>query len=139
MRRSIMKRSALLALGLLFVLIFTAWASVPSTALAARLARPVLLSPASDTHFDHYPRTTTLAWNRVADATTYQVDIQFYDQATSVWNPYPPVTISDAAATSFSFDFVGGQPGQWRVTTLDDTDTYEDSPPSRWRVFYYAH
>jgi hypothetical protein len=97
------------------------------------LKTPVLVSPAKNTYFDHFPRTTTLAWKPVAFASGYKVEIEFYSD--DIWTSYKPHTVT---AASYTFDFVGAQPGRWRVTALGK-DTYTDSEPSPWRIFVYNH
>jgi hypothetical protein len=79
-----------------------------------------LLSPANLSVFSIFPRTTTLAWSAVSGATSYQVERAYceswtmpdYPSTCSVWTTYPIETVD---ATSLVFDFVGAQPGRWRV------------------------
>jgi hypothetical protein len=94
------------------------------------LATPVLLTPKDGSLFGHYPRTTVLTWQPVPGATKYRVEREFYG---GVWVAYPVVEV---ASTSFTFDFVGAQPGRWRVTALDDIGG--TSLPSDWWNFRYT-
>ena len=93
---------------------------------------PVLVSPRNGTALNHYPRTTTLAWQPVFSATAYVVERQFLSGST--WAPYPTVTVSGNGNASYTFDFVGDQKGRWRITAFNGV-TY--STPSAWWTFSY--
>jgi hypothetical protein len=96
------------------------------------LATPTLLSPADGSVFSNFPRTTTLRWAAVAGANRYVVERAFLSGG---WAPYPAVTVS---TTTFTFDFIGAQPGRWRVTAQDATGTRPSSQPSGWFGFQYT-
>jgi hypothetical protein len=129
-----MKQTTRITLSLLFVLLIAVVGIVPDAAAKSKLAKPVLVSPTNNTHFQHFPRVTTLAWKPVTHATGYVVERQYYG---GDWTSYPPVTVDANAGTSYEFNFVGDQPGRWRVTAVDSTDTYLSSQPSAWRKFDY--
>lgn len=99
-----------------------------------RLATPILKSPEIAEHFYHYPRVTTLAWNAVAGANRYKVERQYSD---GTWHSYPDV-YTTAPATSYTFTFVGDQPGRWRVTAIDTTGAHLTSYASAYRTFSYT-
>lgn len=75
--------------------------------------------------FDIFPRTTTLVWNAVAGAVSYEVVTEFGNaSATDPFCTVPAdcglwtVQVAGSTVTSsltFTFDFVGSQPGRWRV------------------------
>jgi hypothetical protein len=79
--------------------------------------------------FDLFPRTTTLVWNAVQGAVSYQVVTEFGNGSGT--NPFCSVPAECAVWTQqvagstttnalmFTFDFVGAQPGRWRVTALN--------------------
>jgi hypothetical protein len=84
---------------------------------------PQSLSPAMGTLFTHFPRTTTLVWSAVTDPSapvTYRVHVQFCSSNN-------PTNCSDrpfdcagvVTGTTCTFNFVGGQPGRWRVRAVD--------------------
>ena len=89
------------------------------TFTATGVAGP-LLSPVNLSVFSIFPRTTTLTWSPVSGATSYQVERAYcevwtmpdYPSTCSVWTTYP---IESVNGTSLTFDFVGAQPGRWRV------------------------
>jgi hypothetical protein len=101
----------------------------------AQMPKATLISPSADEVLHHWPRTTTLAWKMVPGASGYLVERMMClgpDQC----SPYDPVEIDDPLRSFYTFDFVGMQPGKWRVTVLGGPD-YEDSLPCDWRWFYY--
>jgi hypothetical protein len=100
------------------------------------LSAPVLISPVSNAYFYHYPRTTTLSWKPVPGATGYKIERQYCTATFSTcWN-YAPITKTGPLNTYYTFNFVGAQPGKWRVTALGSTYFY-NSAPSAWRVFTF--
>jgi hypothetical protein len=93
-----------------------AWNGCPALAAA-----PTPLSPADGSVFSIFPRTTTLTWSAVAGATSYVLEIEFcqppdISTCPSTGSPYTPVTLT---GTSYTFDFVGAQPGRWRVQAVN--------------------
>ncbi len=92
----------------------------PTPAVPVVLAAPAQVSPASGTVFNNYPRTTTLIWNTVPGAVTYTVQTYFYQPGdTSCTGGSPYVTGKNISRTSYTFDFVGAQPGCWQVWAID--------------------
>ena len=91
-------------------------------------ATPVQLSPANGTVFDIFPRTMTLSWSDVPNAASYTVEIQFFSGG---WVAHSMP--SGLAGTSHTFDFVGAQPGRWRVWAVDADG--EPSARSSWWEF----
>ena len=90
---------------------------------------PKLLSPHDGTEFGHYPRTVTLAWEGVPGVRGYKLEIQFNG---GHWAPYP---IKDMTTTTYTFDFIGAQPGRWRVWAVDAEG--REGPKSDWWVFRF--
>lgn len=74
------------------------------------LAAPIQVSPPNGSVFSHYPRTTTLKWNPVPGATGYNLEVQYYGAG---WENY--IMKTNLTTTFYTFDFVGAQPGRWRV------------------------
>ena len=101
------------------------------------LSVPRQISPAPGEVFSHYPRRTTLTWEAVSGALGYGVEVQFCqsrqcteDNATD-WD-----SNTNISTTSYSFDFVGAQPGRWRVWAIGVKG--ETGPKSLWREFRYT-
>jgi hypothetical protein len=97
-----------------------------------RLLTPTQLSPADGTTFGHYPRRTTLTWQHVPYAASYTLEIQF--EHADTW--YPWKVVSDLKATSHTFNFVGMQPGRWRVWAVGEHG--QASAKSDWWEFDYT-
>lgn len=100
---------------------------------------PQQVSPANGTEFTHFPRTTTLVWNPVSDPSepvTYVVEVEFCSSSNpSQCTPRPsycPGALSDITCT---FNFVGGQPGRWRVKAVDAAGN--ESAFTDWWTFSY--
>jgi len=74
---------------------------------------PVQASPADGWVWRVFPRTGTLTWNMVSfpGGVTYNVEIQI-DKGAG-WEAH--TNVGGLAATSYSFSFVGDNPGRWRV------------------------
>ena len=74
--------------------------------------------------FDHFPRFTTLVWRPATGAVSYDVEYEFGNGCTSgtavctTWTPHSgsPATTS---SPGYVFEFVGAQPGRWRVVAHD--------------------
>ena len=80
---------------------------------------PRQLSPKHKSVFNHYPRTTTLRWQPVKGAVSYTVEIDcFHCCESGKWcsevNGNTTI-VSNLNQTEHVFDFVGAQPGRWRV------------------------
>jgi len=102
-----------------------------------QMATPVLTNPANNQVFGHYPRTLTLSWKMAPAAAGYKLEIAFCDSTRVNCSNYTPVTISDPLQSKYTFNFVGAQPGKWRVTTLGGS-LYLDSAASAWRWFSFT-
>lgn len=109
------------------------------------LPAPLQTGPVDDAEFDHYPRKTKLEWQYVQGATAYRIEIDYCNgrprnQRTCV-DPQPHYTEGNTAkrieATSYELDFVGAQPGRWRVWAMDEKG--QEGFKSPWRAFFYLH
>jgi hypothetical protein len=103
------------------------------------LATPTQLSPPNGSIFDFYPRTTVVKWNTVLDATYYVVEEDCYHCCVSgSWCTDLGRTFrlhEGIRGTELSFDFVGAQPGRWRVWAVDKNG--RQGPKSPWWEFKY--
>jgi hypothetical protein len=110
--------------------------SLPAPSLAA----PTQLSPANGSVFENYPRTTRLQWSAVPGAATYTVEIDAYDPGSGRWFSdlagKPWDLVPNIKETSYTFDFVGAQPGRWRVWAVDANG--QEGPQSGWWEFRYT-
>jgi hypothetical protein len=107
---------------------------------APRLTAPVLLSPAKGAHLEPRggKRTTLLQWQAVSGATGYLVEVQYGNPGRNKRMIWSSAYRSEVVGTQVTFDFVGANPGRWRVTALDKTGRYWQSDPAQWRTFEYT-
>jgi hypothetical protein len=96
----------------------------------ATFGMPILIEPADGTVFNNFPRTTTVRWNPVADAVAYRVEYQYFD---TDWRPWGS---ADVTTTEHTFEFVGAQPGRWRVAAIDAAGQLSEF--SDWWGFTYT-
>lgn len=100
---------------------------------------PILISPADGTVSDIYPRTITLTWSPVAGASKYLVEIMACSSTspdTCFSHPMIEQTSRETASTSYTFNFVGAQPGKWRVSIIDANGVL--GTPSAWWKFRFT-
>lgn len=102
------------------------------------ISTPVLTSPAANENFHHFPRNLTLSWKPVPEAEGYRVEVQYCQAGVTNCRPWVTATVGQTNELNayHNFNFVGAQPGRWRVTALGG-DAYRDSSPSAWRIFYF--
>ncbi len=102
-------------------------------------ATPTQISPANGTVFNTFPRTTKLRWSPVTGVASYTVEIDCLGCcAPGKWCADVGKSfrvVSKLTSTSFTFDFVGAQPGRWRVWAVSAAGT--QSPKSPWWNFTY--
>jgi hypothetical protein len=97
--------------------------------------KPTLMSPADGAVFSNFPRTTNYQWQAVPGATQYRLQIQFCQAACTDANAANWRAPRLTAGTTFTDDFVGAQPGRWRVTAIGPSG---DGATSEWRQFRYT-
>ena len=112
--------------------------------VGVHLPAPIQLSPATDSVFDHFPRLTKLRWEPVEGAVSYKVEVDFCTgglrNRSECVNPQPlrlkdnPPT-AEIVNTTYEFNFVGAQPGRWRVWAVDKEG--REGFRSSWRRFVY--
>lgn len=104
------------------------------------LAIPVQLSPTCGSSFDIFPRRTTLQWRAVPGSATYVVEIDCFHCCESgkwctdlgkTWQIKKAIT-----GTNYTFDYVGAQPGRWRVWAVDASG--REGEKSAWCEFTYT-
>jgi hypothetical protein len=102
-----------------------------------QMATPIQTNPANNEIFGHYPRAPTLSWKVVPAAAGYNLEIAYCDSTRTTCVSYPIGTITDPLQSDYTFNFVGAQPGKWRVTTLAGTG-YRNSTASAWHWFTFT-
>ena len=114
----------------------------PSIATAAiiQLPAPAPLSPKNGARFNKFPRRTTLRWRPVRGAARYGVEIDCYNCCKARrWCTDENKTFKKAASlsgTTYTFNFVGAQPGRWRVWAVDGKG--RPGKASTWQNFSYT-
>jgi len=107
---------------------------------APALSAPVQVSPPNGAMFSNFPRTTKLDWNQVPGAASYTVEIDCLSccevgkWCTDVGKTYK--VVPNLHTTDYTFDFVGAQPGRWRVWAVGANN--QQGPKSPWRNFRYT-
>jgi len=112
------------------------------------LPAPVQLAPAANAKFAQFPRTTTLQWDKVEGAASYAVEVDYCQNSQNLnkcLQPAPQIFSFDSLGkspmpnttveTTFTFDFIGAQPGRWRVWAVDKDGRKGLKSP--WRLFIY--
>jgi pimeloyl-ACP methyl ester carboxylesterase len=95
---------------------------------------PTLSWPYDATTFNVYPRSTTLRWRTINGATHYLVEVQWENPSDGLWHTLPnyPVAVEEP---SYTFNFVGAQPGRWRVAAVNAKN--QETQYSEWWYFKY--
>lgn len=96
----------------------------PEGPVVTQLEAPTLLSPGNLTIFNHFPRTTSLLWSSVSGAAIYQLQVDYGWNCSAIdaclnWSGENEYYDRLLEQTFFVFDFVGAQPGRWRVRAID--------------------
>lgn len=100
----------------------------------ALLPAPTPLLPANGTVYNVFPRTTTLVWTSVDGATVYIIEIESCLPGTNPLACQPYITTNvTSSQTSYTFNFVGAQPGRWRVWAMDVSS--QEGVKSDWWMF----
>lgn len=114
---------------------YTATYMFAKAATAPALTAPVQISPPNGAVFNNFPRTTKLAWNPVPGAGSYTVEVEYFaPPAPGKWMPLK--LTPNLHTTDYTFDFVGAQPGRWRVWAVGANG--QKGPQSAWREFRYT-
>lgn len=102
---------------------------------------PILVSPANESIFDIFPRTTFFKWNPAQGVGnikyTFQLQYSWRRYLTfGSWNEgdfamQKNITITN---TQYTINFTGAQPGRWRVNAKNEFGTSEWS---EWWYFLY--
>jgi len=100
------------------------------------LSMPVPISPSPATQFTNTPRTTTLTWQPVPNATSYFVEVMSCSIGPS-GPSWQNVVMQTVQTNSYTFTFPDAKLAQWSVTAGDDTGKYSPSAPSPWQPFDY--
>src|SRR5258708_874477 len=106
--------------------------------ISKRLAIPEPVSPPAGAVFDRYPRETKVTWKPVDGAVSYVAEWD-NGQSDGTWSSElnkGALARVPASGVSATFNFVGAQPGRWRVYAIGPNG--EQSEASAWREFRYT-
>ena len=100
------------------------------------LPPPKLIAPENNAKFDTFPRLTKCRCEPSAGADSYLLEWDYFDQGAWQSEITQKAFALPATSTEASFDFVGAQPGRWRVWPVNAKG--ERGNPSEWRGFAYT-
>ncbi len=94
------------------------------------IAPPELVAPIAGAKLNMVPRKTIFEWKHVDGASKYEIEVEYKD---TKWNLLKNATTN---VPSYTLDFVGKQPGRWRVRSISKA-TGKAGVYSAWREFTY--
>lgn len=114
---------------------------IPSPTLVppVGLPAPTPIAPINGIVLDTYPRLTTLEWTAVPGASKYVVEIEGCNNSKPTEcfpHPMYEKTSRETNQTTYTFKFLGKQPGRWRVWAVDGSG--QDGEKSAWQTFAYS-
>lgn len=101
---------------------------------------PVPLSPPNGAVLGNFPRKATLSWSEVPEAASYTLEVDCFDccekdqWCSDVGKDY--LTLPNLMVNRLTFDFVGPQPGRWRVWAVSTGG--QDGDKTEWSKFEFA-
>lgn len=114
--------------------------SKASHIMVPQLNAPQIISPRNNSTFNHYPRTLTLRWKPISNAVNYNVEIDCRNCcASGKWCADVDRIFKHVEAlqnTYYKFNFVGAQPGRWRVQAVDNKGI--KGRHSQWNYFRFT-
>jgi len=118
------------------IFVYWKWPDIDDRlALGFQNRRPVLVSPPDAVTLRTYPRIIEFEWKPLEGAARYILELEGHDPFTGKWFPHPYDSRTPTTDTSLSIEFIGDQPGRWRVLAVDEAG--KRSKPSSWHEFYY--
>jgi TonB family protein len=102
------------------------------------LPAPIPISPPDHAMFEGYVRRLTCKWEASPGAVAYLLEWDYMDQG--AWHAESsgiPGTAYEASATEASIEFIGAQPGRWRVWPVNSNG--QRGNPSEWRSFRFVN
>lgn len=105
-------------------------------AVVAPLSAPRQLQPSKGSVSNRYPRVTTLLWQPVPGAASYTAEVDCYTNSWMTDQGKTYIVATGLAAPTYIFNFIGAQPGRWRVWAVGADGT--EGPKSPWWEFSYT-
>ena len=110
-------------------------AGFPPLHPAPPLPAPEQITPAKGARMSGYPRDITFTWSKIPGASRYGIEIAYYGPSWSV-DEHRHGYITSVKDPSFSFQFVGDQPGAWRIWSIDQAS--RPGKISEWSLFSFG-
>ena len=100
---------------------------------------PILtITPENGESFKIFPRKLNLKWNELKNAKRYIVEVQYKDIEKNQWFNLPnEMGHFSTEKTESEIEFIGAQPGRWRVYAIDEKG--EESKISEWKQFFFQN
>jgi len=95
-----------------------------------QIAAPELVAPIAGAKINMFPRKTVFEWKHVEGAGKYEIVVEYND---GKWHLQKSASTN---VTSYTLDFIGKQPGRWRVRAFSKA-TGKPGLFSEWREFEY--
>jgi ABC-type uncharacterized transport system YnjBCD substrate-binding protein len=127
-----MKRSIIfLSISVILLnLPFNANSQMKRVSKADQIAAPELVAPIAGAKLNMFPRKTVFEWKHEEGASKYEIVVEYND---GKWHLQKSATTN---VPSYTLDFVGKQPGRWRVRAFSK-ETGKPGVFSEWREFEY--
>jgi hypothetical protein len=95
-----------------------------------QIAAPELVAPIPGAKLNNFPRKTIFEWKHVEGASKYEIVVEYND---GKWHLQKNAITN---VPSYTLDFVGKQPGRWRVRSFSKA-TGKPGAFGEWREFTY--
>ena len=127
-----MKRKTMLLFisVILLNLVFKVEAQTQKVTKPDPIAPPELVAPVEGAKLNMFPRKTIFEWRHVEGANKYEIEVEYND---GKWKMLKNATTD---LVSYTLDFIGKQPGRWRVRSFSKA-TGKAGVYSSWRNFTY--
>ena len=109
---------------------FNANSQMKRVSKADQIAAPELVAPIAGAKLNMFPRKTVFEWKHEEGASKYEIVVEYND---GKWHLQKSATTN---VPSYTLDFVGKQPGRWRVRAFSKA-TGKPGLFSEWREFEY--
>ena len=97
---------------------------------ADQIAPPELVAPLEGAKLNMFPRKTVFEWKHVDGANKYEIEVEYNN---GKWTMLKKTTTN---VNSFTLDFIGKQPGRWRVRSFSKASG-KPGKYGEWRTFEY--
>lgn len=114
--------------------------NVSDSSTVTEFTAPTPLHPLNGSVFKHFPRHTVLVWEKSPDAASYTLEVDCFhccqsgQWCTDVGRDW--LLKPNLQTTFYDFNFVGAQPGRWRVRAINANG--EESAKSEWQEFRFT-